>query len=78
MNKFCNSCGIPLDGKVAKEAAENFCNYCVDDKGDLKPRQVIQAGVADWLKSVAPTEKKGDFMKRADHYLKAMPAWAED
>lgn len=78
MDKFCNSCGIPLDGKIAKEAAENLCNYCVNEKGDLKPRQEIQSGVAEWLKTISPENKQADFLKRADHYLKAMPAWAED
>lgn len=78
MSKFCHSCGIPLDGQIAKEAVENFCNYCVNEKNELKSRSEIQIGVAEWLKSINPSNTDGDFIKRADHYLKSMPAWAEE
>lgn len=76
--KFCRSCGIILDGTIAKEAAPGFCGYCVDDKGNLKPKQEIQAGIAEWLKSFSPAEGKADFTKRAANYMNAMPAWAEE
>ncbi len=75
--KFCHSCGIVLDGNIAKEAAPNLCGYCVDEKGQLKSKDVIQAGVAEWLKSFAPAKDGVDFMKRAESYLGAMPAWAK-
>lgn len=76
--KFCRSCGIILDGNIAKEAVPNYCGYCVDEKGDLKPKQEIQVGIAEWLKCFAPQEGNPDFMKRADSYMKALPAWAEE
>ena len=75
--KFCRSCGIILDGKIAKEGVPNFCEYCTDEKGNLKPKEVIQAGIADWLKMFTPQEGTPDFMKRAESYMNAMPAWAE-
>jgi hypothetical protein len=75
--KFCHSCGIPLNGPVAKEAAPNLCEYCVDENGKLKPKEVVQTGVAEWLKSFSPKEGDPDFMKRADCYMKSMPVWAE-
>lgn len=76
--KFCHSCGIVLDGNIANEAAPNLCGYCVDESGKLKAKEVVQAGVAEWLKSFSPQEGNPDFMKRAEHYLNAMPAWAKE
>jgi hypothetical protein len=76
--KFCNSCGIILDGNIGKEAAPNYCQYCVDEKGNLKAKEEIQNGVAEWLKSFTPKEGNPDFMKRAENYMNAMPAWAKD
>ncbi len=76
--KFCHSCGIVLDGNIAKEAAPNFCGYCVDETGKLKAKDIVQVGVAEWLKSFSPKESNPDFMKRAENYLNAMPAWAKE
>ena len=76
--KFCHSCGIILDGNIAKEVSPNTCGCCAGENGNLKPREVIQAGVAEWLKSFSPKEGNPDFMKRADNYLNAMPVWAKE
>ncbi|MFA7421425.1 MAG: hypothetical protein WCZ90_17210 [Melioribacteraceae bacterium] len=76
--KFCHSCGIVLDGNIAKEAAPNLCGYCADENGKLKAKDIVQVGVAEWLKSFSPKEGNPDFMKRAENYLNAMPAWAKE
>lgn len=76
--KFCQSCGIILDGNIAKETAPGFCGYCVDEKGKLKQKEIIQAGIAEWLKSYTPVKDGVDFMKRAENYMNAMPAWAKE
>jgi hypothetical protein len=78
--KFCHSCGIPLDGTIAKESGlANHCEWCVDPATNkLKPREEVQKGIAEWLKMFTPKEGNPDLMKRADHYIKAMPAWAEE
>ncbi|MCU7493792.1 MAG: hypothetical protein HF300_15745 [Ignavibacteria bacterium] len=75
--KFCQSCGVILDGSVAKEGAPGFCTWCVDEKGNLKAKEEVKAGVADWLKSFTPEGGNPDFMERAENYLNAMPAWAK-
>ncbi len=75
--KFCQSCGIILDGSIAKETAKGCCGYCVDEKGDLKQKEIIQTGIAEWLKSFADKKDGVDFMKRAESYMNAMPAWAQ-
>lgn len=76
--KFCQSCGVILDGAIAKEGPKpGHCTWCVDDQGNLKPKEEVKAGVAEWLKSFSPKDGNPDFMKRAENYLNAMPAWAE-
>ena len=75
---FCQSCGMPLNGDTQHAVSKTFCQYCADEKGELKPREAAQAGIAEWLKSFALEKEGVDFMKRADHYLKSMPAWAEN
>ena len=71
--EHCQSCGMPLSG----EAQGGLCQYCVDENGNLKPREEVQTGISEWLKQWAKEEGSADFMKRADNYLKAMPAWAD-
>ena len=70
----CHSCGMALNQDCA---CGNYCQYCIDEKGNLLPRETIKAGIADWLKSFSPHNDKTDFEKRAEHYMKAMPAWAD-
>jgi hypothetical protein len=74
MNRFCQSCGMPIP-ETGKSA---YCQYCTDDKGKLKPREAVREGIAAWLKQLSPDDGKADFMKRADSYLNAMPAWAKE
>ncbi len=76
-DKFCISCGMPLMEESKHASEENYCKYCADESGKLQPREGVQAGIAEWLKQNAPETEGVDFMKRADFYLKAMPAWAE-
>lgn len=76
--KFCHSCGMPLDGKMGKEVVDNFCHFCADESGKLKPREAVQAGIIEWLKMFPAEGSNPNYVKRADSYMKAMPAWAED
>ena len=78
MNKsFCQSCGMPINDETKHAKTETYCKYCADEKGKLNPREVVQTGVSQWLQMFAAKKEGVDFMKRADYYLKAMPAWAE-
>jgi hypothetical protein len=68
---------MPLNEQTENPQAANFCRHCTDEAGQLKPRADVQRGVASWM-----TEWQGvSFdvaMKRADHFLRAMPAFATD
>ena len=77
MGQFCHSCGIPLDMPDIKVMAEKFCQHCTDDEGNVKNREDIKKGIASWLKSWLPDISEEEAMKRADHYMRAMPKWAE-
>ncbi len=78
MPKFCQSCGMPIMPEYANKATNKFCNFCADENGVLKSHETIQQAFAQWLESFAPKKDNVDFMKRADYYLKAMPAWTKD
>jgi len=73
---YCMSCGVPLSMPDMKGKAEQFCKHCGDDGGDLRPREEILGGIAMWLKSWQPGITDAEARKRAEHYMKAMPAWA--
>lgn len=74
MAEYCNSCGMPIEKGMQEKRI--FCQYCADEKGALHPKEAVQKGIAQWLQSWAPKDDKGDFMKRAEAYMSAMPAWA--
>ena len=72
---MCYSCGMPLTGEAADRARGNLCEYCSDDAGNLKPREEVVFGIAQWLKSWSPETQEDEFIKRASSYMDAMPAW---
>ena len=77
MDKFCLSCTAPLNMPEFKGPAENFCKYCTDEDGNLKSREEIQKGLAQWFQSWQPDLNEEEALKRAAYFMKAMPAWAE-
>ena len=77
MNKFCFSCGAPLSMPEFQGPAEDYCRHCVDEKGDVRPREAVRAGVVEWFLSWQPGIDNPTATRRADFYLKAMPKWAD-
>lgn len=73
MDKFCQSCGMPL----SDQSSDQYCQYCTNESGQLKTREEVRDGVAAWLRMFTPEQESADFKKRAESYLNAMPAWAE-
>ena len=78
MQKFCHSCTAPLDMPDFKGPAENYCKYCTDEAGTLKPREAVKQGIAEWFKSWQPNLNNQTAIKRADLFMQSMPAWAQD
>lgn len=77
MQKICYSCSAPLEMPGFKGPAENYCKYCTDDQGNLKPREEIIRGVTEWFKSWHPDVDHEKAAERAKLFLKSMPAWAD-
>ncbi|MCP4112274.1 MAG: hypothetical protein GY749_43245 [Desulfobacteraceae bacterium] len=76
MHKFCHSCSVPLEMPDFKGPAEDYCKHCTDSEGNLKPKEEVQRGIAEWLKTWQPDINDEKALTRAGHYMKAMPAWA--
>ncbi|MGG2077042.1 zinc ribbon domain-containing protein [Lelliottia nimipressuralis] len=73
--QFCQACGMPISERDVNIASEQYCAWCSDAEGNLKPWDEAVNGLAEFLDSwqkVGPEEAK----KRAKRYLTAMPAWA--
>jgi len=73
---YCYSCSAPLDNPEFAGPVANYCKFCVDDNGAVKEKELIQAGIAEWLKSWGPTMDDETAFARAGEYMKAMPHWA--
>ena len=74
---FCHSCTAPLSVPKFTGKAENLCIYCSDSAGKLKSRDECKAGIAHWLREWGPALEEAESLRRAEHFMKAMPAWAE-
>lgn len=78
MSKHCQSCTMPLETLGGKGASDKYCTHCSDERGNLKPRAEVQQGIAHWLQSWQGEISHDVAMERAGHFMRAMPAWAED
>ena len=77
MDKFCYSCGAPLSMPQFQGPADNYCVHCTDESGNLKSWEEMKQGTAAWFKTWQPDLDDENALKRAESYLKAMPAWAD-
>ena len=69
---------MPLDAPGATSASDKYCAHCADEAGNLKPRTEVQQSIAHWLQSWQGEILQDVAMERAGHFMKAMPAWADD
>jgi hypothetical protein len=74
---FCLSCGMPLEESDLRGEAEKFCTHCTDEDGNVRSREEVRQGLANWIMQWQHVEYE-TALKRAEHYMKAMPAWADD
>ena len=75
--KHCHSCGMPMGVPGGAAARGDYCEYCADESGKLRPKEVVQQGVAQWLASFSPGVTMDQCLSRAEKYMAAMPAWAK-
>jgi len=68
----CQSCGMPM--KDAKPGAM-YCQYCTDDKGNLKPyEKVFEGTTTGYFMNMQKMPRK-DAEVAAKKHLATMPAW---
>ncbi len=75
-NNYCYSCGVPMEFPDFGEDTVNYCNRCTDRNGRLVPHDLVQRGIAEWLKTWQPDLDDARAMERAAYYMKSMPAWS--
>ena len=78
MSQLCHSCTAPLALPDFKGPSDIYCKYCADENGALQPRRAVRDGIAQWLASWQPGLDDAGARDRAEHFMKAMPAWASD
>jgi len=74
--EFCISCGMPLNAPDLKGMSEHYCKHCTDEGGNVKTKEEIRRGIAQWFMQWQHVDEE-TAMKRAEHYMKSMPEWAE-
>jgi hypothetical protein len=75
--KFCQSCTMPLSADTQGKDAR-YCKHCTDDQGELHPRENVKQGIAQWMTTWQPGINQEQALQRAEHFMNAMPAWAEN
>ncbi|HWP31744.1 MAG TPA: zinc ribbon domain-containing protein [Fimbriimonadales bacterium] len=78
MAEHCYSCAAPLNDPNMRGNSDIYCRWCSDEAGNLRSREEVRAGVAHWFSRWQPDLSPEQAQARADHYLRSMPAWAED
>ncbi|HBL7233318.1 hypothetical protein BSQ79_18360 [Serratia marcescens] len=73
--RFCQACGMPISERDVNVASEQYCAWCSDADGNLKPWEEAVNGLAEFLDSWQKVGSE-EARKRAKRYLTAMPAWA--
>ncbi len=76
---WCHACGFNLGIPGFRGKSDIYCSHCTDQDGKfIAKREGVQRAIADWFKTWQPNLDDAKAMKRADHYLKALPQWAEE
>ena len=69
----CQSCGMPL---ADAQPGQMFCQYCSDEKGNLKPYEKVLEGTVTGYFMGMQKMKRPEAEKAAKEHLARMPAWA--
>jgi hypothetical protein len=69
-NHRCESCGMPFEAGL-------YCQYCVDEKGQLQPFDERFERMVQWQKKREPDASRADLEKKTLAYMATMPAWRD-
>jgi uncharacterized glyoxalase superfamily protein PhnB len=70
----CQSCGMPL--KDAVPGVTMFCQYCTNEKGELRPYEQILEGTISGYFMAMQKMPRPEAEKAAREHLAKMPAWS--
>jgi uncharacterized glyoxalase superfamily protein PhnB len=69
----CQSCGMPLQDA---EPGQMYCQYCTNDKGELKPYEQVFEGTVQGFFMAMQKMPRDKAEAAAKEHLAKMPAWA--
>jgi len=67
----CESCGMPIQGG-------KYCQYCVDEKGNLQSFETRFEKMVQWVLSKEPTTPRAEAEKRTRARMQTLLAWKDD
>jgi hypothetical protein len=74
----CQSCSQSLLDEHNRGVSHRYCRYCADETGHLKPRDEVQHLIAQWFQHWQGDLSDDEAMRRAELYMRALPAWAKN
>jgi uncharacterized glyoxalase superfamily protein PhnB len=69
----CQSCAMPM---ADAKPGQLYCQYCTDEKGNLKPYEVVFEGTVSGYFMAMQKMSRPDAERAAREHLRKMPAWA--
>lgn len=73
----CHACTAPLNDDL-KGVSEIYCKFCSDEQGNLHSFEQVQQGIVRWFKMWQGDVSDEVLMKRAESFMKGLPAWADE
>jgi hypothetical protein len=70
MSHSCESCGMSIE-------AGPYCQYCVDEKGNLQPFDERFERMVQWQMRKEPNAPRSLAEKKTLAYMAKMPAWKD-
>ncbi|HWP31019.1 MAG TPA: zinc ribbon domain-containing protein [Fimbriimonadales bacterium] len=78
MADYCHSCAASLNDPQNKGESDVYCNECSNPNGELKSRAEVQELIARWFMRWQPDLTIQRARVRAEHFMRALPAWSDD
>jgi hypothetical protein len=69
-NTPCESCGMPIE-------AGPYCQYCVDERGQLQPFEERLERMMQWQARREPNASRAELERKPLAYMATMPAWRD-
>jgi hypothetical protein len=70
---YCHSCLAFI--KDSDSDSREYCSWCGNEDGSLKPRSDVLEIMTDWFMSWQKGLDRSEARRRAESYMQAMPAW---